>query len=83
MAATHTPGMFRRKSDSDPDPVRDPEPSLAQLDEVVAWRTMGLIDLGFSLEQVARLVNRPDVVHEAERLLVHGAPHSFVTEELS
>ena len=66
----------------------EPEPEAtedAELDEVLrllAHRTLGLLDLGFGLEQVLRLVRRPDVVHDAERLLKRGASHSFVVDEL-
>ena len=62
------------------DPARR---KLDGLEEVLAWRALGLLDLGFTIEQVLVLVNRPDVVHEAEALVARGCPLYFVFDELA
>lgn len=72
----------------DPDWEEAVERALAQREDVgyqrlVAHRTVRLLDLGFSLAQIELLpLNRPDIAHDAERLLTRGAPHEYVVHEL-
>lgn len=77
-----------RKPDPKPkEPLPESNPEidrqLSTLESLIAHRLIGLLDLGFSLEQSLRLTARPDVVHDAGDLLARGAPHSFVVEELA
>lgn len=53
------------------------------LEQTLAWRAIGLLDLGFTIQQVLVLVNRTDVVHDAEALIAKGCPIDFVFDELS
>lgn len=46
-------------------------------------RAQGLLDLGFTVEQTLLLVERTDIVHEAQALLERGWPHEFVVDELA
>jgi len=50
---------------------------------LLAYRSTGLLDLGFNLSQTLLLAHRNDVVHEAEALLERGCPHEFVVQELT
>lgn len=64
-------------------PVASPEEGLsAEQKRLLAHRTLGLLDLGFTLPQTVALAKRNDVVHEAQALLARGCPHEFVVEEL-
>ena len=62
------------------------DPEEGELDEhalLLAHRTLGLLDLGFALDQTLLLVHRDDVVHDAAKLLARGASHDFVVKELT
>ena len=59
------------------------EPKLNEQRRLLAYRSICLLELGFSLEQTLLLANRNDVVHEAEALLERGWPHEWVADELS
>ena len=50
---------------------------------LLGFRTIGLLDLGFTLDQALTLVERNDIVHEATALLERGCPHEFVVDELT
>lgn len=86
--------LWPRKG-SGPEPVPEPEPEpvvgverppeyeLSELERQVMWRTTHLLDLGFSMHQIEQLpLLRPDIAHEADRLLTRGCPHSYVVTEL-
>lgn len=64
-----------------PEPESDPE--LEALTSVRRFRAMGLLELGFTIEQTLDMVARADVVHEANRLLERGCPHELVHNELT
>lgn len=59
------------------------EPVSRERLRLLAYRTTGLLDLGFDLSQTLRLANRNDVVHDAQALLERGCPHEFVVNELT
>ena len=44
------------------------------MEKHVAWRALGLLDLGFTLPQVLKLVHQPDVVKDARDLIEAGCP---------
>jgi hypothetical protein len=50
---------------------------------LLASRTLGLLELGFTLAQTLQLVHRADVVHDAADLLERGCPHTYVVKELT
>lgn len=56
---------------------------LSELEQVIAWRVIGLLDLGFTLDHALEMRNRPDVCHDADDLLKRGYPHSLVVAELT
>jgi hypothetical protein len=78
------------RSKEPPEESKDPKP-LPEIDpdsndevlRVASYRTLGLLDLGFNLEQTLRIVHIADVVHTAEALLKRGAPHEYVVDELT
>ena len=57
-----------------PDPEPEDDNPLSGMEKVVAYRALGLLDLGFTLPQVLVLVTRQDVVHEAQELIEAGCP---------
>lgn len=79
-------GRTKEPPGDKPEP-QDPSPAL-ELDSddevlrVASYRTIGLLDLGFNLEQTLAIVHLADVVHTADALLKKGAPHAFVVDEL-
>lgn len=67
----------------DPSPV---VPVAAEEDEVVRvahYRTIGLLDLGFDLDQTLRLVHLADVVHTCADLRKRGWPHEWIVDTLA
>jgi len=66
-----------------PDPDAGEDEERAAVQRLLAHRTLGLLDLSFSLADTLRLARRADVVHDAERLLRQGASHAFVVDELA
>lgn len=56
--------------------------TLTALEVVAAWRFVGLLKLDFSYDQAILLIDRPDVVHDAEALLARGCSTDFAFEEL-
>lgn len=56
---------------------------LSLLEQTLAWRACGLLDLGFTIEQVLELVRRQDIVHEAEALRSRGCPPDVAFDILS
>lgn len=64
-------------------PVADEEPDRNDSLRLLAHRTLGLLNLGFTIEQATLMAWRTDVVHEAEALLRRGWPHDYITGELS
>lgn len=56
---------------------------LDEHERLLANRTIGLLDLGFSMDQVLVIVHINDVVHTAGDLLARGWPHDFIVGELA
>lgn len=70
-----------------PEP-EDPSPLLPDdaTDEVLLvarHRTIGLLDLGFDLDQTLRLVHLADVVHTCADLRKRGWPHEWIVDTLA
>ena len=63
-----------QKPQPEPDEIEDAdlERKLSLLEQTLAHRAIGLLELGFTLEQVMVLVHTPDIVHSAEPLISHG-----------
>ena len=56
---------------------------LSEVENLVAYRALRLLELGFDMHQIEELpLLRPDIAHDAERLLERGAPHAYVVSEL-
>lgn len=49
----------------------------------MAHRAMGLLGLGFTVDQIGLVVHVNDVVHIAEDLRAKGWPHSTIVDELT
>lgn len=48
-------------------------PPLDEHEQVLAWRTERLLELGYPVDQALHLADRPDVdVHELEQLIHRG-----------
>ncbi len=64
---------------------RQPKSSavLGEPERLIAHRVLGLLDLGFTVEQTLEICTRVDIVHDAEALLKRGWPLAFVYEELT
>lgn len=80
------PAGITEPSKSEPD---DPSPAVpveAAEDEVVRvahYRTIGLLDLGFNLDQTLRLVHLADIVHTCADLRKRGWPHEWIVDTLA
>lgn len=82
------PGVRNPFSPPPPEKKPPPEPEPEELGEdeytrEQRWRFVGLLDRGFAPQQAELMIDRPDVVHEAEALLAKGMPHEFVVNELT
>ena len=47
---------------------------LSGLEKVAAHRALGLLEMGFTIQQVLVLVTKQDVVHQARELIDAGCP---------
>ncbi len=72
-----------------PEPTPEPEPeqespSLNEYQRLVAYRTLNLLDEGFSMEQIIRLdpSQRGFDWHDAERLVHSGCAHETAVQIL-
>jgi len=70
--------MFGPRS-AKPNPEPEPEPDeltqqLSAMERVAAHRALGLLEMGFTLQQVLVLVAKPDIVHQAKDLIDAGCP---------
>ena len=76
-----------RSAKPNPEPEPEPEDELARqlsaMEKIVAWRALGLLELGFTLPQVLVLVHQQDVVHQAKKLLDAGCPAEIAFDLLS
>lgn len=71
----------------EPTPQDEPDPDLdrqlSELEQVVAWRAVGLLDRGFLIDDVLKLIKRPDVLHDVDALLSKGCPREFIVDNFT
>lgn len=65
----------------EPDPELERE--LGDMEKVVAWRAVGLLDRGFKLDVVVKLAHKPDVLHVVDKLRARGCSIDFISDYLS
>lgn len=53
------------------------------MEKVAAFRALGLLEMGFTLQQVLVLVRKQDVVHEARELIDAGCPPEIAFDILT
>jgi hypothetical protein len=69
--------LQKKKEEESPKEVEDRV--LTEREEMAAWRTIGLIDAGFTYLQAIQIgPDRPDIVHTATALLATGKTHEQV-----
>lgn len=76
---THAPGMFGKpKKKSDPPPTPAEKRELTEAEQLLAWRYLMLLDLGFVPDEAYTLIRNPRLNwHDAERLIQKGCPRDL------
>lgn len=65
-----------------PEPPPEPDRVLSSVEEVFAIRYIRLLALGIDPDEAIRLIDKPDVAHEAEALYEQGCPPHLIVELL-
>lgn len=58
--------------------IPKPRDVLDEFERVTKWRFDALIDLGLTPDQAIGLIETPDVVHEAKKLVDAGCPAALI-----
>ena len=73
----------KSKPEEKPEPPSEPDRELTPEEEVLARRYLRLLALHIDPPDALRLIEIPDVAHEAERLYEAGCPPKLIYEILS
>jgi hypothetical protein len=63
--------------------TEDADRPLSDVERLAAHRALGLLALGFTLQQVLVLARIPDIVHQAEALVNEGCPPEIAFDILT
>lgn len=81
--------IFGRPPPPKPEPTATDEPdpeldqALSEMEKVVAWRAIGLLDRQFPLDAVVMLAHQQDVLHTVDALLERGCSIEFIVDQLT